>query len=95
MGDRAVRDRPVIHNMAEHWVVAVAGALNFTAGVVALVFGAQINDSVLAALALFIAGTGTALVGWSLATIVSLARIVSRLESKTEELEFRLERGDL
>ncbi len=85
----------MIAHMAEHWVVAVAGALNFTAGVVALVFGAQINDSVLAGIALFVAGTGTALIGWSLATIVSLARIVSRLESKTEELEFRLEKGDL
>lgn len=81
--------------MAEHWIVAVAGLLNFTAGVFALLLGAQVSDSVLAALALFVAGTGTALIGWSLATIVSLARIVSRLESKTEELEFRLERGDL
>lgn len=81
--------------MADHWVVCIAGALNFAAGVVALVLGAQINDSVLAGIALFVAGTGTALIGWSLATIVSLARIVSRLESKTEELEFRLEKGDL
>ncbi len=79
----------MIAHMAEHWVVAAAGALNFTAGVVALLFGAQINDSVLAGIALFVAGTGTALIGWSLATIVS------RLESKTEELEFRLEKGDL
>lgn len=81
--------------LADHWVVALAGAFNFTVGVLALVLAAQVPDSVLVGMGLFIAGTGTALVGWSLATIVSLARIVSRLESKTEELEFRLERGDL
>lgn len=81
--------------MTDHlWVVA-AGVLNFTAGLFALVFAASVPDSVLVGVGLFIAGTGTALVGWSLATIVSLARIVSRLESKTEELEFRLSRGDL
>lgn len=85
----------MISALFEHWVVALAGAFNFAAGVVALVLGAQINDSVLAGIALFVAGTGTALIGWSLATIVSLARIVSRLESKTEELEFRLEKGNL
>lgn len=81
--------------MTDHWVVCVAGVFNFAAGVLALVFAATVPDSVLVGVGLFIAGTGTALVGWSLATIVSLARIVSRLESKTEELEFRIERGDL
>ncbi len=81
--------------MNDHWLVAVAGSLNFMAGLFALMFAAQVPDSVLVGIGLFIAGTGTALVGWSLATIVSLARIVSRLESKTEELEFRLSRGDL
>ena len=85
----------MISHLMEHWVVAVAGALIFAAGVLALALGAQINDSVLAGIALFVAGTGTALIGWSLATIVSLARIVSRLESKTEELEFRITKGDL
>lgn len=79
----------------EHWLVVIAGAFNFTAGVLALMFSAQVPDSVLAGVALFIAGTGTALIGWSLATIVSLARIVSKLESKTEELEFRIEKGNL
>ena len=84
----------MIPHLMEHWVVAVAGALNFAAGVLALALGAQINDSVLAGIALFVAGTGTALIGWSLATVVSLARVVSRLEATVEDHERRLQKVD-
>ena len=52
----------MIWNMvSEHWLVMVAGALNFAAGVFGLVFAAQIPDSVLVGVTLFVAGTGTAL----------------------------------
>lgn len=78
----------------EHWVVMAAGAANFTVGVVSLVFAAQIPDSVLVGVALFVAGTGTALIGWSLATVVSLARVVSRLEATVEDHERRLSRSE-
>lgn len=82
------------HMMSEHWLVMVAGALNFAAGVFGLVFAAQIPDSVLVGVALFVAGTGTALIGWSLATVVSLARVVSRLEATVEDHERRLSKAE-
>lgn len=82
------------HALGEHWVVLVAGAANFTAGVFGLLFAAQIPDSVLVGVALFVAGTGTALIGWSLATVVSLARVVSRLEATVEDHERRLTRTE-
>lgn len=80
--------------VTEHWLVVVGGALNFAAGVFGLVFAAQVPDSVLAGVALFVAGTGTALIGWSLATVVSLARVVSRLEATVEDHDRRLGKVD-
>lgn len=82
------------HAVGEHWLVMVAGAANFTAGVIGLLFAAQIPDSVLVGVALFVAGTGTALISWSLATVVSLARVVSRLEATVEDHERRLSRTE-
>jgi hypothetical protein len=78
------------HTITEHWLVVIGGALNFAAGVFGLLFAAQVPDSVLAGVALFVAGTGTALIGWSLATVVSLARVVSRLEATVDDHDRRL-----
>lgn len=80
--------------VTDHWLVVLGGALNFAAGVFGLLFAAQVPDSVLAGITLFVAGTGTALVGWSLATVVSLARVVSRLEATVEDHERRLAKVD-
>lgn len=80
--------------VSEHWLVVIGGALNFAAGVFGLLFAAQVPDSVLAGVALFVAGTGTALIGWSLATVVSLARVVSRLEATVDDHERRLQKVD-
>ena len=71
-------------------IVAVAATLNVAAAVMAPLFAAEVNDGVLAGLALFVLGTGTGIVGWALVVLVRLTATVARLEGTTDDHERRL-----
>lgn len=72
-------------------VVAVASAVNAALGAGAML-AAEVNDGVLAGMALFVLGTGTGIIGWALVLLVRLSNVVARLESTAEDHERRLGR---
>lgn len=72
-------------------VVALMSTANAAAGVVGL-FAAEVNDGVLAGVALFVLGTGTAIAGWALVLLVRLSNLVAGLERTAEDHERRLAR---
>ena len=99
MGDRTVRDCPVIHlaidAARDHLVTAAVATAN--AGVAlaigaVTVLGAEVNDGLLTGAVLFILATGTGIAGWSLVLLVRLSQVVSRLEGDRDDFERRLSR---
>lgn len=74
-------------------VVSTANAVVGAAlGFVAVILGAEVNDGVLATVALFVVATGTAIAGWALILLVKLSNVVSKLEVTTDDHERRLTR---
>lgn len=74
-------------------VVSTANAVVGAAlGLTAFIFGAEVNDGVLATVALFVVATGTAIAGWALILLVKLSNVVSKLEVTADDHERRLTR---
>ncbi len=71
------------------WILLSAQAAASVVGL-AGVLGAEVNDTVLAGVALFVGGIFVSIIGWSLVLLVRMSNVVSRLEEQGKDHERRI-----
>lgn len=66
--------------------VVAAATFNVISGVAMVVFGAQVDDGIVA----IIFACGTGIIGWALVLLVKLSNVVARLEAGQDDHDRRL-----
>ena len=82
----------------DHALAAFAASVSWLGGSAVLfaqVLGAQVNDGVIAGVALFIAGTLTGFLGWLAVVVVKATQVLARLEATADDHERRLTSGGI
>ena len=86
------------HSVNDHALAALASAASWLGGtgvLVAAVFGAQVDTTVIVGVAMFIAGTLVTFLGWLAVVVVRATQVLARLEGQSEDHERRLNNAKL